>query len=233
MASRRMEKYVFAHFMVGNTYPYQVENFQKDISDAVSCGIDGFALNLGQDDWTSSRIATFFAVVRAFPTFKLFFSFDMSIITSSSVIVDYALQYCNHPNSFTYRGRYFVSTFAGETQTFGQDNVNSGWDIEVKRRLRERGVDICFVPSWTGVDAWEMFRKFPVVDGAFSWAAWYYHGLAVLTTGHFQTKPLLPTTIEHMFKLGGKWERFIWQEFRPVSSLISLGRTGFIRVWHY
>jgi glucan endo-1,3-alpha-glucosidase len=233
MALRRTEKYVFAHFMMGNTYPYQVENFQKDISDAVSCGIDGFALNLGQDEWTSSRIATFFAIVRTFPNFKLFFSFDMSIITSSSVIIDYVLQYHDHPNSFKYRGQYFVSTFAGETQSFGHDNVNSGWDIEVKRPLKERGVDICFVPSWTGVDAWEMFRKFPVVDGAFSWAAWYCHSLVILTAGHSQKKPHLQTTTAHTFRPGGQWERFIWPECRLVSLLISPGRTGFIRTWHY
>jgi hypothetical protein len=28
------------------------------------------------------------------------------------------------------------------------------------------------VPSFSGVDAWQMYNKFPVVDGAFSWAAW-------------------------------------------------------------
>lgn len=66
-----------------------------------------------------------------------------------------------------------MSTFAGESQGFGHADPNEGWEIEVKQKLRLRGVEICFVPSFTGVDAWQMYNKFPVVDGAFSWAAWY------------------------------------------------------------
>lgn len=172
MTSQAGDKYVFAHFMMGNTYPYKPENFLKDIRDAVNTGVDGFALNLGQDEWTSSRVETFFSVARDFPSFKLFFSFDMSIIKEPNVIVEYILQYVNHPNSFHYRGRYFVSTFAGENESFGHGDINTGWDVEIKQRLKQNGVEIHFVPSWTGYDAWNMFRRFPVVDGAFSWAAW-------------------------------------------------------------
>jgi glucan endo-1,3-alpha-glucosidase len=165
-------KYVFAHFMMGNTYPYHPHHFEKDISDAILTGIDGFALNIGQDEWTSSRIDTIFSVVRRFPEFKLFFSFDMSIITSAALIVEYILRYAEHPNSFQYRGRYFVSTFSGESQSFGHDDVNQGWEKEVRLPLIQKGLEICFVPSWTGYDGRDMFKRFPVVDGAFSWAAW-------------------------------------------------------------
>lgn len=219
--------------MVGNTYPYQAENFQKDILDAISTGIDGFALNLGQDEWTPARIQTFFDVAYAFPTFKLFFSFDMSIITSASVITHYVLRYAKHPNSFWFRGQYFVSTFAGESQTFGHKDVNTGWQIEVKQRLKENNVDICFVPSWTGVDAWDMYRRFPVVDGAFSWAAWYCDSLLMLITGHFRIKTLQGTMIVRMFKREGDWERFTWLASHHVSLHISHGRIGFTRTRNY
>jgi len=173
MAMAREPKYVFAHFMVGNTYPYKPETFQKDITLAQCAGIDGFALNLGMDNWTPSRIDMMFSVVRDFPHFKLFFSFDMSIIRSADVIVEYIVRYADHPNSFRYRGKVFVSTFAGEQESFGHMDVNTGWEFEIKRALLRKRVKIFFVPSWTGVDAWELFRRFPVVDGAFSWAAWY------------------------------------------------------------
>src|SRR5262245_24109306 len=132
------KKYVFAHFMVGNTYPYQPSNFETDISDAIATGIDGFALNIGQDDWTESRIQTIFSVARNWP-FKLFFSFDMSIITSPVVIRTYIERYVNHPNSLQVQGRCVVSTFAGEQQTFGHEDVNTGWTKEIKLPLRERG----------------------------------------------------------------------------------------------
>lgn len=66
-----------------------------------------------------------------------------------------------------------MSTFAGESTTFGHRDPNQGWDKEVISKLRDSGVAVCFVPSFSGVDAWQMYNKFPVVDGAFSWAAWY------------------------------------------------------------
>jgi glucan endo-1,3-alpha-glucosidase len=49
-------KYVFAHHMVGNTYPYTFENWKSDISLAHAHGIDGFALNVGRDEWQPSRV---------------------------------------------------------------------------------------------------------------------------------------------------------------------------------
>jgi glucan endo-1,3-alpha-glucosidase len=166
-------KYVFAHFMVGNTYSYEPRNFAKDVKDAIAIGIDGFALNLGRDEWTFSRIEMVFSVVENFPSFKLFFSFDMSSITSAMLIRSYIERYARHRNSFTYRGKYFVSTFAGEDQTFGRSDVDSGWNLEIKIPLKEKGIDILLVPSWTAVDAWQLFKRFPSIDGAFSWAAWY------------------------------------------------------------
>jgi glucan endo-1,3-alpha-glucosidase len=37
--------------MVGNTYPYTYNDWLEDIGLAYDSGADGFALNLGTDDW--------------------------------------------------------------------------------------------------------------------------------------------------------------------------------------
>lgn len=50
------QKYVVAHHMVGNTFPYTIDDWKADISLAKSNGIDGFALNLGSEDWQSARV---------------------------------------------------------------------------------------------------------------------------------------------------------------------------------
>ena len=50
-------KIVFAHHMVGNTYPYRLKDWEDDIRLAHAYGIDGFALNMGQDGWQPARIA--------------------------------------------------------------------------------------------------------------------------------------------------------------------------------
>lgn len=50
-------KYVFAHHMVGNTYPYTPTDWFDDIVQAHNAGIDGFALNTGSNDWQPARVA--------------------------------------------------------------------------------------------------------------------------------------------------------------------------------
>lgn len=50
-------KYVVAHHMVGNTFPYTLDDWAEDITLAHASGIDGFALNCGIDKWESARVA--------------------------------------------------------------------------------------------------------------------------------------------------------------------------------
>ena len=50
-------KYVVAHHMVGNTYPYTSNDWLEDIIQAHGAGIDGFALNMGTDVWQPARVA--------------------------------------------------------------------------------------------------------------------------------------------------------------------------------
>ena len=54
---RDSPKYVVAHFMVGNTYPYNQQSWLSDILLAHQNGIDGFALNVGRDPWQSQQVA--------------------------------------------------------------------------------------------------------------------------------------------------------------------------------
>lgn len=51
------QKYVVAHHMVGNTYPYTIDDWADDIALAHASGIDGFALNCGSDEWEPARVA--------------------------------------------------------------------------------------------------------------------------------------------------------------------------------
>jgi glucan endo-1,3-alpha-glucosidase len=60
MSSRQLNsgpKYVVCHHIVGNTYPYVVDDWSNDISLAQSNSIDAFALNVGSDSWQPSRVA--------------------------------------------------------------------------------------------------------------------------------------------------------------------------------
>ena len=52
------QKLVVAHHMVGNTYPYTQDDWKTDIEQAHAAGIDGFALNIGTDEWQPKQIAS-------------------------------------------------------------------------------------------------------------------------------------------------------------------------------
>ena len=51
------QKYVVAHHMIGNTFPYTIQDWADDIALAHASGIDGFALNMGSDAWEPARVA--------------------------------------------------------------------------------------------------------------------------------------------------------------------------------
>lgn len=66
-----------------------------------------------------------------------------------------------------------MSTFAGESQSFGHASVNDGWQEVIKNPLQSEGIPVYFVPSWTALDPYQpIFQNYPVLDGMFSWAAW-------------------------------------------------------------
>jgi len=50
-------KYVVAHHMVGNTFPYTLQDWLDDINLAHSKSIDAFALNMGIDEWQPARVS--------------------------------------------------------------------------------------------------------------------------------------------------------------------------------
>jgi glucan endo-1,3-alpha-glucosidase len=165
--------------MVGNSYPYTLNDWIEDITAAQSYGLDGFALNIGSDSWQPARVADAYAAsLQIFkndttkPTFKLFISFDMSCLSDPNQIVQYIQTYHGHLSQFVYAGKDFVSTFSGETVTFGQDNINDGWQIMVKNPLAAQGIEIYFVPAWTALPPQGVFTSYPVLDGIFSWTAW-------------------------------------------------------------
>jgi glucan endo-1,3-alpha-glucosidase len=56
-ASGGPRKYVVAHHMVGNTYPYKPQDWADDIALAHTFGIDGFALNIGKEEWEPARVS--------------------------------------------------------------------------------------------------------------------------------------------------------------------------------
>lgn len=139
-----------------------------DISLAASKGIDAFALNIGRDSWESAQVSNAYTAAKSLnTTFKLFISFDMTSLPCASAndavtIRNYTTSYASHPNQLKYNGSVFVSTFAGESCTFGAGNVNQGWTNTLKKNL----TSTYFMPSFFVDPA--TFPDLTVMDGAFN-----------------------------------------------------------------
>ncbi|KAI8970639.1 glycoside hydrolase family 71 protein [Trametes punicea] len=186
---------VFAHVIVGNTYNYTITNWLNDIALAASNGIDAFALNVGSDAWEPSQVANAYAAAGQYnanrtgistsgttgtnnatvAAFKIFLSFDMSALPCSrpsdaQLLQTYIKTYANNTGQMLYNGRVLISTFAGESCTFGASSLNQGWLNAVKPSNGSLP-GVWFVPSFF-IDP-STFPGLTVIDGAFNWnSAW-------------------------------------------------------------
>jgi glucan endo-1,3-alpha-glucosidase len=72
----------------------------------------------------------------------------------------------SHPNQLQYASQAFVSTFAGETCTFGQGSVSHGWSSQFSNHPDLSG-KINFVPAFF-VDPSTFVNFADVIHGAFN-----------------------------------------------------------------
>ncbi len=151
------QKQVFAHYMVccGFEGPNgSLASAEEDIIMAQTMGINGFALNAGA--WTTSyqtAVANMFAAAAALNSgFKLFFSADMSGLTSANVVTMMEA-YGNNAYYFHYNGHPVLSTYGGETETDTTNPTTIGWwRNEVLTPVANAlGTTVFFVPGFNYV----------------------------------------------------------------------------------
>ncbi|KAI9058333.1 glycoside hydrolase family 71 protein [Trametes sanguinea] len=166
-------KMVVAHHIVGLTAAFTVDDWTSDIQLAQANGIDGFALNVGNDPFTNTQAQNAYqAAEQLNSNFKMFFSLDMSSFPCSTAddatkIRDLVSQFATRPAQLQVDGKAFVSTFAGESCNFGHANdVPGGWRAEFTQHPELAG-KIHFVPSFFADPA--TFSTFTgVMDGTFA-----------------------------------------------------------------
>ncbi|ETW78345.1 glycoside hydrolase family 71 protein [Heterobasidion irregulare TC 32-1] len=166
--------------MVGNTYPYTTEDWVEDIKLARAHGLDGFALNVGREEWQRCRVEDCYTAAARLNQsttgpdvfqFKLFISFDMTSIPSATeqdtrLLCDY-MQLCKlHIGTcqLIHKDRVLVSTFAGEMATFGRSN-GEGW-VWAKQQMEEIA-PISFIPAFFIDPA--RYPNLDSIDGIFHW----------------------------------------------------------------
>ncbi|KAK1989977.1 hypothetical protein LX36DRAFT_741323 [Colletotrichum falcatum] len=159
--ARVQAKAVFAHFM--NAKEWSVDSWKADIRLAQQAHIDGFALNIRQDDASSET-----SLGRAFKAaddlgFKMIFSYDYA--GGGSWGADRIIQLTQNygARSSYYRdeqGRPLVSTFEGPGNA-------KDWEYIIQK------TNALFLPDWSSLGAKNAIAAAPCVPhGLFSWAPW-------------------------------------------------------------
>jgi glucan endo-1,3-alpha-glucosidase len=163
---------VYAHHMVGNTYPYGKADWAKDIANAKAAGIDGFALNMGSDWWQAARVADAYAAATEAGGFTMFLSLDMTAmgcgsVTDAATLVALVTTFGRSSAQTKHNGKVLVSTFSGENCNFGQGSTSDGWNVMFKQPLKLVGTDIFFVPSVFSDPS--TFASASWMDGELNW----------------------------------------------------------------
>ncbi|EPS31664.1 putative alpha-1,3-glucanase [Penicillium oxalicum 114-2] len=151
------DRLVFAHFMIGITSNRRnAADYDDDMVQAKSLGIDAFALNIGVDPYTDQQLQFAYASA-AKNNMKVFLSFDFNWWHTPQVheIGQKIAQYGLLPGQLMVDGKIFVSTFAGD-------------DLDVATLRKSVGKPIFFAPNFhpsygTNISA---------VDGLLNWMAW-------------------------------------------------------------
>lgn len=140
--------------MVGLTYDQAPSQWDKDISEAKSAGIDGFALNIGTDTYTDEQLGLAYNAAAAAGGFQLFLSFDMAASSwSVDQVVSLINTYKDNANQHKVDGLPFVSTFEGPNW--------EGWDT-----VRASTGGIFLVPDWSSLGPAGVTARLDTIDGA-------------------------------------------------------------------
>ncbi|KAK4096835.1 carbohydrate-binding module family 24 protein [Parathielavia hyrcaniae] len=153
---------VFAHFMVGNTKAFGLDDWKREIRLAQQAGIDAFALNMANNDATNNIALPLAFDAAASRGFKLFFSFDHAGngAWAKTVVRSMIDEYGVKPAHFKRGSQPFVSTFEGP------ENAADWTWIKAQTKC-------FFIPDWSSIGAQPAVRLADgVADGLFSWDAW-------------------------------------------------------------
>ncbi len=139
---------MFAAYLIDYpTYGTSAADYRREISEAQSIGIDGFAVSV--TEWSSAteeyrqRVRTLFQASDDLGSgFVLFLSADMCCGLSARDIVDMAGELTRRRCYLKMQGRPVLTTF------IGQDLGMTFWSDGVLKPLRAAGVAVLFVPHF-------------------------------------------------------------------------------------
>ena len=189
---------VVAHFMLDNSYAYNVNQWKTDMAAAQQIGIDGFSLNWIPPDcnspslgWQVKRIDDAYHAAESVG-FKLMFSFDMSYSVcntywNTTFMQTMITKYAASSAQLRWNTNIMVSTYGGDTvEEYGNSFFQS-----LKDSLKSAGNPITLVPALTSfsesaqttpaASAAKLIANYPSIDGYFNCRSEYMGSKAIFT----------------------------------------------------
>ncbi len=127
---------VFAHYMVGLTSKFDQAAWEQEIKAAQAKGIDGFALNIGKDDYNDPQLTNAYTAAAALG-FKVFISVDFNWYNAQETneVAAQLKKYIALPAQYMVGSQPLVSSFAGH-------------DFDWKACSAVLGTELHAVPNW-------------------------------------------------------------------------------------
>ncbi|CAK1364072.1 unnamed protein product [Cercospora beticola] len=179
---------VMAHFMLMNSFAYDVDMWKKDMAAAQQIGVDGFAINWtppdcnGDSSWYVDRIEDAYTAAEDVG-FKLTYSFDMSysvcnIYWNTTFMQDIITKHAGSPATYRWNSNILVSTYGGDMV----GHYGNQFFQTLKDNMKYWNNAITLAPALTTYSmagynnpessAKKLINDFPSIDGYFNWQAW-------------------------------------------------------------
>ena len=191
---------VFAHFMVSNSYGYDVAQWKTDMRAARQVGIDGFSMNWSPPncdasnnlDWMVDRIRDAYQAAEDMG-FKMYHSFDMDnsecdTFFTTSYMQDIIAEHAGNSAAYRWNSNLLVTTFGGDTV----DAYGNGFFQNLKNTMKSSSNAISLAPALTSYSyraqddpsaaSSSLISDYPSLDGYKNWQAWPLDRKANMTT---------------------------------------------------
>ena len=157
--SSRTDPLVFAHYMI--TFQPPNGDYSHDIAAAKAAGIDAFAVNYGGWGCSWPQLAGFleaFYEDAASQNFKLFMSYDTTVMTDPNMMVNISNTYAHHKAQLWVDGMIFLSSFSTNPPAFN-------WQTDVLDKI---DAPVMFMPGDISQSA-SSVASLNVGSGHFTW----------------------------------------------------------------
>ncbi|KAK4211909.1 putative alpha-1,3-glucanase/mutanase [Rhypophila decipiens] len=190
------ERLVFAHFMMGIVAPRNSRaDWDADMMRAKQAGIDAFALNIAQDDYTRRQLDLAYESAAA-NGMKVFISFDFNYFQPvreaagkvAALVNDYGVKAAQ----LKIGDKAVVSSFLG-------DGTNANGPLNIGALKAEVRIPMFFAPNFA---PWNTQNP-GQLDAAFNWQGWVHDGYGK-SPRPGQVKTIETGDSEYRSWLGGK-----------------------------